>query len=966
MNENYSLIDTRELPHINAAGYLYRHAGGAAVMHLKSADDNKVFCAAFKTPPANETGIAHIMEHCVLGGSRKYPLKDPFNELSAGSLYTFLNAMTYPDRTIYPIASVNDKDFLNLMDVYLDAVFFPKIYDRKETLMQEGWHYQLESEKAPLKYNGIVYNEMKGAYSDPQDAVQNALRRALYPNSLYKLDAGGNPDHIPELDYEQLINFHKKYYHPQNAMIIFYGNMDIGHCLDVLHTGYLSKFQPLASGRGADVEIAAAAPLAAPVFVQDAYSVANEADLAENYMAVGINFPDDMSLRDITGLKLLNYILMATPASPLYKALVEAEAGQDISGYVSGEILHPYMQITLKNAAMTAQELKTLVDGILTSIAQNGLSKKFVAACLNFLEFQTKEEDFGNQPKGLIYTTRALTTWTYGKSPFDGLMGIIHLEEIRALCEKGGYLEGLITKYLLDNPSRAYVTLNPVLDLDGQKEADVAKKLAEIKAAMSEEEIAQTIAEYQGLRAFQEAQDSEEIRSLIPRLAVSDVKREIEKVPLNVRREGDAQVLLAPLTTNDIMYVSMMFDIGNLPKNYLPAVKILQYILSKIGTKNYSTSGITEEIKANLGGLSFTTDIISKSLEEFYPRAAVFAKFLSANTAKMFEIVTEIAQHTRFDDKSQIKNYILEIKASMEQMFLTNGSVFAVERAAGYFSAAAAYNDAVGGLSFYEYVRDLLDNFDVRFDSFQSDLNELCRMIYSKENVKYSIVAEDELYNRYNNHLRDFHNGLFDAYPREKPAGIPLITPKNDGFITASKVQYCAMAANIAADGHAYTGALKVLSNIIDDYLYDEIRVKGGAYGMGSNFGRNGGMFLYSYRDPHVANTYEVFKGAAEHVKSLDLSRAEMEKFILGTIRSFDRPATNAHKGFVAAVNHILGITDEARQKERDEILSADLATIHGLANVLEAALAQDNFCAVGSEAAIVQNQQLFGNIRKV
>jgi Zn-dependent M16 (insulinase) family peptidase len=961
MNKNYSLIDQKDLPHLNATGYLYRHAGGAEVLHLASEDDNKVFCAAFKTPPADETGIAHIMEHCVLNGSRKYPLKDPFNELLTGSLYTFLNAMTYPDRTIYPIASVNDKDFLNLMDVYLDAVFFPKIYDRKETLLQEGWHYQLESADGELKYNGIVYNEMKGAYSDPQDAIQNALRRALYPDSLYKLDAGGNPDHIPELNYEYFIDFHKKYYHPENAMIFFYGNMDIEHCFDKLDAEYLSKFALL----GEKVEITAQASLDRPVFAQDVYSVANEADLEENYMAIGINFPEDMAELDITGLKLLNYILMTTPASPLYKALVAAEAGEDISGYVSGEALHPYMQITLKNTALTAEELKTLVDSILADIAQKGLSKKFVAACLNFLEFQAKEEDYGSQPKGLVYNTRALTTWTYGKSPFDGMMGIVHLSKIRELCEKGGYLEGLITKYLLDNSSRAYVTLNHVLDLDGQREARVAEKLANIKAAMSLDEISQSLAQYQSLRAYQEAADSEEIRGLIPRLAVSDIKREIEKVPLEVYGCEEAEVYHAPLPTNDIIYASMLFDIGSLSKNYLPLVKILQYILSKVGTKNYSTGEITEEIKANLGGLTFSTDIISKSLQEFYPRATVLAKFLSGSTSKMFEIVTEIVQNTPFDDKSQIKNYILEIKASMEQMFLTNGSVFAVERAAGYFSPAAAYNDAVGGLSFYDYIKDLADNFDARFEALQADLRELCSVIYSKIAVKYSIVADRELYNKYNNHLQSFHNSLFDAVPRQR-TDVPMLSPKNDGFITASKVQYCAIAANICSDGHAYTGALKVLSNIIDDYLYDEIRVKGGAYGMGSNFGRNGGMYMYSYRDPHVVNTYEAFKGAADHIKNLHLSPAEMEKFILGTIRSFDRPATNAHKGFLATVNHMLGITDRDRQKEREEILGADLATIRGLAHVLEAALAQDNFCAVGSEAAIMQNKALFGNIRKV
>ncbi|MCL2573769.1 MAG: insulinase family protein [Defluviitaleaceae bacterium] len=961
MNKNYTLIDQRDLSHINAHGYLYSHPSGAQIMHLKSEDDNKVFCASFKTPPEDETGIAHIMEHCVLNGSQKYPLKDPFNELMTGSLYTFLNAMTYPDRTIYPVASVNDKDFLNLMDVYLDAVFFPKIYDRKETMLQEGWHYQLESAEDELKYNGIVYNEMKGAYSDPQDTIQNALRRTLYPDTSYRLDAGGNPDHIPQLNYEDFINFHKKHYHPQNAMIFFYGNMNIEHCFDKLDAEYLSRFTDDAE----KVDIPAQKPLTTPAFTEDVYSVANEADLDENYMAVGISFPHDMSQLDSTGLKLLNYILMTTPASPLYKALVEAEIGEDISGYVSSDCLHPYMQITLKNATVSAKEFKSFVDDKLVDIAKNSISKKFVSACLNFLEFQAKEEDYGSLPKGISYCTRALTTWTYGGSPFDGMMGIVHLAEIRKLCEDGNYLEGLITKYLLDNPNRAYVTLKPVLDLDGQKEMVVAERLATTKAAMSEEEIAQTIAEYQNLRTFQESTDSDEIRALIPRLSVSDIKPEIETTPLDVKMEAGAEVYHSPLATNDIIYATMLFDISALPEKYLPLVKILQYVLSKVGTKKYSTSEITEEIKANLGGLSFSTDIISKTTSDFYPRATVYAKFLSANTEKMFEIVSEITKNTLFDDRSQIKNYVLEIKASMEQMFLTNGALFAVERAAGYFSLAAAYNDAVGGLSFYDYTKNLCDNFDTRFESLQTDLTELCSIIYSKGNVKYGIVADQELYNKYNKHLQNFHSSLHDAPVGERTA-LPLLSPKNDGFITASKVQYCAMAADIYADGHVYSGALRVLSNILDDYLYDEIRVKGGAYGMGSNFGRNGGMYLFSYRDPHVANTYNVYRNAAEHIKNLDLSNADMEKFILGTIRGFDRPATNAQKGSVAIVNRMLGITDEMRQIERSEILNANLSTIHELAHIVETALAQNNICTVGSEAAIMQNKELFGNIRKV
>ena len=958
-NKNYKLLKEQKLNHINAEAFLYSHASGARVLHFKNEDSNKVFSIAFRTPPADETGIAHIMEHCVLNGSQKYPLKDPFNELANGSLYTFLNAMTYPDRTIYPIASVNDKDFINLMDVYLDAVFFPKIYDRKETLWQEGWHYQPDGDT--LKYNGIVYNEMKGAFSDPHGLVQDALLKALFPDSIYSKDSGGNPEHIPELDYEYFIDFHKKYYHPENAFIFLYGDMDIEYCLKKLDIDYLSKFGPV----DINFAIKPQKPLAGTVFATDNYSVADEDGLEENYMAMSIALPGDVAPRDIRAMKLLYYILMSTPASPLYKALVEAEAGEDISGYLGSEILHPIWNISMKNTNVTDKELKILIDSTLANIVKDGLDKKFVAACMNFVEFQAKEEDYGSWPKGLAYHDRAMERWIYDKCPFDGFMGLPYLAEIRELCEKGGYLEGLIQKYLLDNPHQAYVTLLPVLDLDGQKEKEVEEKLAKIRQAMDAEEIKQVHMDYQALKTFQETPDSQEVLNLIPRVAVADIKKEIEAVPLNVNKEGEATLLHAPLATNDIVYTTMLFDIKAVPAELLPLIKVLQHVLAKSATKKYTTSSLTEEIKANLGGLAFSADILSKTQQDFTPRATISAKALSKNTGKMFDIVAEIVQNSVFDDRSQIKNYVLELKAAMEDMFLTNGSMFAIERASSYFSQSAAYSDRIGGSFFYEYLKELADNFDSRFEQLKYDLTCLAKMIYGKNNVQYIMTGDDEIYSIYNRYLQNFHTGLCDGKAGAAP-NLPLIAPKNEAFITASKVQYCAMSADINADGYKYSGGLKVLSSILDDYLYEEIRVKGGAYGMGASFGQSGGMYFYSYRDPHVANTYQVYRQAADYVAKLDLSSNEMEKFILGTIRGFDRPLSNASKGLQAATRYMLGITDHMRQIERDEILSADVATLRQFAGLVEKAVAQNNICAVGSEAVINQDAALFESIRRV
>ena len=961
MHKNYTLIEQKQLPGINAEGFLYKHKSGAQVLYLKSEDDNKAFCASFKTPPADGTGIAHIMEHCVLNGSEKYPLKDPFNVLAAGSLNTYLNASTYPDRTIYPVASVNDKDFLILMDVYLDAVFFPKIYERRELLLQEGWHYQLEDAGEPLKYNGIVYNEMKGAFSDPHTLLYYAANKALFPDTPYVFESGGDPDEIPNLTYKQFTDFHKKYYHPENALLYFYGNMDIEFCFKKLDEEYLSKFAPI----GLDVPAITQKPPAKAVFVTDKYSVAKEDDLEENYMSMNIAFPADIPQQDIEGLKLLNYVLMSTPASPLYKALVEAEIGEDLSGYLSPHLIQSTFTLSMRNGTLVAEELKARIDAILTNIVEKGLDKEFVAACLNFIEFQTREEDFGYMPKGLVYNGRALTGWIYGKSPFDRLLGLEYLTEIRGLCEAGGYLEDLISKFFLNNSHQVYVTLLSVLDLDGQKEKMIAEKLAAKKAAMNEKEIKQILTDYEDFKAYQAKADSPETLALIPRVAVADIKRNIEKVPLNINHEKGAEVFHVALPTNDIIYATLMFDMQSVDIKQLPLVRILQHVLSKVATKTRSTTVLTQDVQANLGGLNFTTDIISKTQQIFMPKAVVSGKFLSKNVDKMFEITADILQNSVFDDKSQIKNYVLELKASMEDMFLTGGHSFVMERAAGYFSAAAAYNNWLSGLSFYEYVKDLSENFDNRFEQMRSEMLQLMRVIYSKANAQYSIVADEDLYTRCIVYLNAFHNSLKEVPFAQKPV-LPLIAPKNEGFITASKVQYCALAADIFQNGHEYNGGLKVLSNVLDDFLYEEIRVKGGAYGTWSNFGINGGMYFLSYRDPNVAATFDVFRRCVDFVRNLDLSPADVEKYVIGTIRSFDRPTTNAHKGLQAITNHLLGVTDEMRQKERDEILTASSVSLRRLADVVADAVASDNICAIGSEAAINQDSGLFSGIRRI
>jgi len=956
MNKNYKLINDQPLASIKSHGYIYEHVSGAKILYLKSDDDNKIFSAAFKTPPEDDAGLPHILEHCVLNGSKKYPIKDPFNELAKSSLYTFLNAMTYPDKTIYPIGSCNDKDFLNLMDVYLDAVFFPAIHDRDETFLQEGWHYQLESPEDELKYNGIVYNEMKGAYSDPYDLLETASSKALFPDTCYAREAGGNPEAIPHLTYEQLKSFHKKYYHPENALIFFYGNMDIEDCFEHLDREYLSKFEKT----GQEVKIEAQKPFSAPVDVTGEYSIADEELLGKNYLSAAWVLPEDMSVQEITGFKVLQYILMATPASPLYKALVESGIGEDINGGYGADAVQGEWGVTVKNASVTAGELGQLICQSLEDIVKNGLDKNFVSACLNFIEFQAREEDYGHRPKGLVYNLSALGSWLYDKCPFERLDGLRHLMDIRRECIDGRYLEGLITKYLLANNHRAYVTLTPVLDLDGKMEDAVAARLSKIKAGMSEAEIEAIIDDYKRLRNFQEAEDSEEATLCIPLLKISDVKKEAAKFPLT---DKGGQVLHSPQETNGILYSTMFFDTKSVALEHLPLIRILQYIISKTATQKYSNQELTEEIKGNLGGLNFAFDMITKDAEHFMPYAVVSAKALAKNAGKIFEIIAEIIYGSLFDDKSLIKNYVLELKAGCDNAFITSGNTIATRRAAAYFSKGAAYGDAAGGVGFYDYLCALLDNFDSRFEALGAELKSVANAIYNRDNVIYSITCNDELFEAYEPHRAAFHKALNSS--KAIDAAKPALAKGPEAFIAASKVQYVVQAAYYAGMAE-YSGAMRVLASILDNYLYSEIRVKGGAYGYNASFTREGGMYFGTYRDPHLENSLDVFKNTAKFTADLDISERELHKFILGTIRPTERPLTPAAKGMVAAVNHISGITDEARQKERYEVLAANVAQLREFAGLVEKCLEQGHVCVVGSEAAISKNEGIFDSVRKV
>lgn len=971
---NYTLTETRELPEIKALGHLYEHKNGAKIVYIKCEDENKVFSAAFRTPPFDETGLPHILEHCVLAGSEKYPAKEPFNELIKGSLHTYLNAMTFTDKTMYPIASCNDKDFLNLMDVYLDSVFFPMIYKRKESFLQEAWHFDSDGKNSPLQYNGIVYNEMKGAYSDPYDTIDMLYRKCLFPDTCYGLDSGGNPEHIPDLTYEDFLKFHKQYYIPENCYMYFYGNMDIEACFENLDKNYLSKFEKT----GRQIEIKEQKPLDKPAFATGLYSLADtvgadpcvrpstlpDEQPCKNYIAASFVAEGAQAAELYHTMDLLIYILMQTPASPLKKALLEQGIGEDVHGEFNDSCISPTINIIVKNSKYTAEKLKEVIFSTLSDLVKNGIDKKMVEACINRFEFQYKEEEYGNTPKGLVYNMTLLTSWLYDGNPFDKLEPLAYLQKIRQKCG-GDYFEKLIEKYILKNPHSAYVTLFPDTNLDNENEKKLKLKLENIKNSLTQKELDKIHAEGEALLKYQETPDTAEVLEAVPLLNLTDIKKEALHIPLEQKQSDGCKILHTPLDTNDIAYVSFFFDTKKLDRDLLQSLSIYLYLLGKLDTERFSYVELNNEINESLGGLQFGFELFENKIT-YMPFVKITAKALSKNMPQIFSLTNELIGHTKFGDKQRIRTLMSEMKAKIQASHITKGHTLAFGRALSYFSEAGAYKQLVNGIDFYEQLSSVLENFDEQFPKLQAEFAELQRRIFNKNNITFSATLDEGMYQKFAPLAHDFYNNLHNETLDDCTIKFDL-TAQNEAFITSSKVQYNAQAANFGVLGYEYGGLMRVLSKIISEgYLLEQIRVKGGAYGYGSQFMRNGAFYFYSYRDPKLSETYDVFAQASSYVSAFDANAHEMTKYILGTINGIDRPLSNAKKGEFAAAYHFMGVTQQMLQAERDEILSATPEKIRNLCGLLEQCTHPKHVCTFGGENMINSDKKIFKNIKKL
>lgn len=963
----YELLQSHHLKDLQSEGYILKHKkSGAKVVLLSNNDENKVFSIGFRTPPKDSTGLPHILEHSVLCGSKRFPSKDPFVELVKGSLNTFLNAMTYPDKTVYPIASCNDKDFQNLMHVYMDAVFYPNIYEHDEIFRQEGWSYKLDSADGKLEYNGVVYNEMKGAFSSPEGVLDRVVLNSLFPDTSYRNESGGDPEVTPELTYEQFLDFHRTYYHPSNSYIYLYGDMDMAEKLEWLDTEYLSQFDAIEI----DSEIKKQEPFTERKEVEIAYSVSsNESEENNTYLSYNKVIGTSLDRNLYLAFEILDYALLSAPGAPLKKALVDAGIGRDIMGSYDNGIYQPVFSIVAKNANLEQkEEFISVIENTLKTIVENGMDKKAIEAGINYHEFRYREADFGNFPKGLMYGLQIFDSWLYDdEKPFIHLDAIETFDFLKEQVNTD-YFEQLIQKYLLDNTHASIVVVKAEKGRTARLEKELDEKLQAYKASLSKEEVDRLVERTAQLIAYQEEPSTEEELQTIPVLEREDISREIAPIYNEEKYYDDTLMIYHHIETNGIGYVDLLFDLSVVPTELLSYVGILQSVLGIIDTENYEYGELFNEINVHTGGIGTSLEMYPNVMKvkekEFKATFEMKAKALYHKLPFAFAMMKEILVHSKLDDEKRLKEILDMTKSRLQMRFQSAGHLTSALRAMSYASPLAKFKDITNGIGFYQTVNDICEHFEEKKEELIQNLQKLCKILFRADNMMISYTAAEEGLSDMDKRIADLKVDLY----KENVESVPCVLhceKKNEGFKTSSKVQYVARAGNFIDEGVEYTGALQILKVILSyDYLWQNVRVKGGAYGCMSSFNRLGDGYFVSYRDPNLEKTNEIYEGITEYLRNFDVSDRDMTKYIIGTISNIDQPMNPVAKGDRSLNLYMNHVSKEMIEKERKQILDATQEDIRKLADVVEAVLKSNQLCVIGSEEKIEEQKALFDEIK--
>lgn len=963
----YEILDEHRVEDVQSDGFILRHKkSGARIAILSNNDDNKVFYIGFRTPPEDETGVPHIIEHTTLCGSKKFPVKDPFIELAKGSLNTFLNAMTYPDKTVYPVASCNDQDFKNLMDVYLDAVFNPNITKYEEIFKQEGWHYELTGRDDELKINGVVYNEMKGAYSSPDEVLSSQIYRSLFPDNTYSKDSGGNPEYIPKLTYEAYLDFYHKYYHPSNSYIYLYGDMDVVERLEWLDKEYLSLYDH----KKVNSEINKQPAFDEIKNVEAQYSITMD-DTQENktYLSYNRVVGDTLDEMLYQAFDVLDYALVSSPGAPVKQALIDAGIGDDVYGSYDAGILQPVFSFVAKNAnASQADEFESIIENTLKEVVKTGINKEALLAGINSSEFKFREADFGQFPKGLLFGLNCLDSWL-----FDDMKPFIHLECLGTFAKlrkavDTDYFEKLIQEYLLDNTHGSSVTVKPKRGLGNEREEALAKELSDYKASLSDEEIKKLIEDTEHLKKYQEEPSSDEDLRKLPMLTRADMKK--NAMPFsNIEDELlDVKVVRHDIESNGIDYISFLFDAGDFAQSELGYLGFFTNALGLVSTEKYSYTDLANATNIYTGGISTGTashpDI--KDRNNFVFKFEVKLKVLEKNLDKALELMEQMLLSSDFTDTKRLGELVAQIKARLQANLSSSGHLVAAMRSMSSFSRYALYQDELKGIAFYRSICRIEKELSESPKSVSDKLAAIAKKLFARNRMLISFTGNNEAYCNAKPSLEKVIAGFDKMSAVGNQAEVHFNTAK-EAFIDASQIQYVAKTGDFICEGYEYTGALRLLRIILSyDYLWINVRVKGGAYGCMNTFLRSGESYFVSYRDPNLSDTLDVYDRIPEYIKSFSPDERDMTKYIIGTFSALDTPMNPEAKGSRSLSAYLEGITYEQIQKERNEILNAQPEDIRRLADLVEAVLKKDSICVIGNENMIKESAGLFENVEKL
>ncbi|WP_128102770.1 insulinase family protein [Paenibacillus sp. DCT19] len=959
--QSYQVIQERRMEELKSDGYLLEHKkSGAKIVLMSNEDDNKVFSIGFRTPPSDNTGVPHILEHSVLCGSKKFPAKDSFVELLKGSLNTFLNAMTYPDKTIYPIASRNEHDFHNLMDIYLDAVLNTNIYENEKIFLQEGWNYKLASAEDDLTYNGVVYNEMKGAFSSPERIVRRAVLNSLFPDTTYSKESGGIPDEITDLTYQGLLDFHTKYYHPSNSFIYLYGDMDMEEKLKWLDETYLSQYDRMET----DSEIGLQPAFGERVDVVQTYSAGTTESEVDNsfltYNAViGTSLDQELNI----AFQILQYALLNAPGAVLKQALLDKGIAKDVYGSYDDSLYQPVMTIGLKKSNLESKQVfLDTVQEVLERVVREGIDPKALLAGINSYEFNHREADFGRMPKGLIYGFYTLQSWLYDdEAPFTHLEANDVFASLRTKMNEG-YFEQLIEQYLLQNTHTSFVAVTPDKGLSLRKEEALKSRLKSLQASLSKEEIEQLVQRTKELADYQNAPSTKEQQQVIPTLSIEDIDPQASKLSNTLKSVDGTTIVHHNLYTNGIGYLKLLFNVKEVPEHLQPYLGLLKSVLGYVDTANFKFNGLSNEIHIHSGGISASVGASAdaRQYNTYKAHFEIEAKILYDKLDFAFDMIEEIVLTSQFHDTKRLYEIISQLKGRLQRSLINSGHSAAMGRSSAKHSAVAAFREAVSGVAFYQWLEELQANYDDRKEELTTRLKELTGMIFRPENLLVSYTADDQGYATLDQHVSKLKAKLYTQEVVKEHTEFQAVH-HNEGFKSPSEVQYVVQTGNFIHKGFEYTGSLRVLQGILSlDYLWTNIRAKGGAYGCMTGFRRSGDSYMASYRDPNLEKTYNVYEEMPQYLQNFKADSREMTRYIIGAIQDLDAPRTPYAEGTFSLECYLSNVTEADLQKERDEVLSTTEADIVNFAQLISAILEEKHRCVIGNESKIEEQRDLF------